>query len=123
MSTTADPDQGTASAAPTPPTGVLDEAAARIASDAAQPVGRAKLEKAAVEGMLDALGDRWSTYYGPPDFSAFNASLEGRYTGVGVWLRQGLDGAVPWRASRRHARRAGGRPAGDVVLLDRQRTR
>ena len=81
-------------ATPEPTTGVLDEAAARIARDAAEPVDPATLEKAAVEGMLDALGDRWSTYYGPADFSAYNASLEGRYTGVGVWLRQRLDGAV-----------------------------
>jgi carboxyl-terminal processing protease len=80
--------------APETPTGVLDEAAARISRDAAQPVDPATLQKAAVEGMLDALGDRWSTYYGPADFSAYNASLEGRYTGVGVWLRQQLDGAV-----------------------------
>ncbi|HYN75044.1 MAG TPA: S41 family peptidase [Candidatus Limnocylindria bacterium] len=77
-----------------PAPGVLDEAADRIASDAARPVDRETLEKAAVEGMLDSLGDRWSTYYGPADFSAYNASLEGRYTGIGVWLRQRVDGAV-----------------------------
>lgn len=77
-----------------PKPGVLDEAAARISQDAARPVDQATLQKAAVEGMLDALGDRWSTYYGPADFSAYNASLEGRYTGVGVWLRQRIDGAV-----------------------------
>ncbi len=76
------------------PPGVLDEAAARIARDAAEPVDQEILQKAAVEGMLDALGDRWSTYYGPSDFTAYSASLEGRYTGVGVWLRQRSDGAV-----------------------------
>jgi carboxyl-terminal processing protease len=77
-----------------PQPGVLDEAAARIAQDAAEPIDQDTLEKAAVEGMLDALGDRWSTYYGASDFAAYNASLEGRYTGVGVWLRQRVDGAV-----------------------------
>ncbi len=76
------------------PTGVLDEAAARIARDAARPVDQETLEKAAVEGMLGTLGDQWSSYYGPAEFTAFSASLEGRYTGVGVWLKQQPDGAV-----------------------------
>ncbi len=77
-----------------PSPGVLDEAAARIARDAARPVDQQTLEKAAVEGMLDTLGDQWSAYYAPSDFSAFSAALEGRYTGVGVWLRQALGGVV-----------------------------
>ena len=44
--------------------GVIDEAADRIVDKAARPVDRDALERAAVEGMLRALGDRWSTYYG-----------------------------------------------------------
>jgi len=67
--------------------GVLDEAAERIAADAAEPVDRAELERAAVEGMLGTLGDRWSTYYGPSEFASFQDALDGHYTGVGLWLR------------------------------------
>jgi carboxyl-terminal processing protease len=41
--------------------GVIDEAADRIVAKAARPLDRDALERAAVEGMLRALGDRWST--------------------------------------------------------------
>src|SRR5215218_11285911 len=67
--------------------GVIDEAADRIVDKAARPVDRDALERAAVEGMLRALGDRWSAYYGRSEYSSFQAALEGRYSGVGLWLR------------------------------------
>ena len=67
--------------------GVIDEAADRIAAQAAQPVERDALERAAVEGMLQSLGDRWSTYYGATEFSSFQDALDGQYSGVGLWLR------------------------------------
>jgi carboxyl-terminal processing protease len=74
--------------------GVLDEAAARIMADAARPVSREQLDRAAVEGMLKALGDRWSTYFQPSEFDSFQAGLDGRYSGIGVWLRSAQDGEV-----------------------------
>ena len=74
--------------------GVLDEAADRIMADAVRPVSRQQLDQAAVEGMLKALGDRWSTYYKPADFTSFQAGLDGRYSGIGVWLRAAQDGQV-----------------------------
>lgn len=67
--------------------GVIDQAADRIVAKAARPVDRDALERAAVEGMLRALGDRWSTYYGQSEFTSFQDALEGRYSGVGLWLR------------------------------------
>lgn len=74
-------------------TGVIDEAADRIVSKAARPVDREALERAAVEGMLRALGDRWSTYYGRSEFTSFQAALEGHYSGVGLWLRGSTAGS------------------------------
>ncbi len=73
--------------APTPNRGVIDEAADRIAAKAARPVDREALERAAVEGMLRTLGDRWSTYYGKSEYTSFQSALEGHYSGVGLWLR------------------------------------
>jgi len=75
-------------------TGVLDEAAEKIMAEAASPISREQLDRAAVEGMLKALGDRWSAYYRPVEFDSFQAGLDGRYSGVGVWLRSGQDGHV-----------------------------
>jgi carboxyl-terminal processing protease len=79
---------------PTPRPGVIDEAADRIASNAARPVDRKALERAAVEGMLKALGDRWSTYYGPSQYTSFQDALDGHYSGVGLWLADAPAGAV-----------------------------
>ena len=97
--------------------GVIDEAADRIAADAAEPVNRKELERAAVEGMLGTLGDRWSIFYGPTEFASFQDALDGRYSGVGLWLRPVAGGGVEVGSVQRGspAGRAG-MLAGDVVL-------
>jgi carboxyl-terminal processing protease len=79
---------------PVPHRGVIDEAADRIASKAARPVDRKALERAAVEGMLKVLGDRWSSYYGASDYASFRDALDGHYSGVGLWLASAPAGAV-----------------------------
>jgi carboxyl-terminal processing protease len=94
VTSSADPDHPSATPTPSSDPGVLDAAAAKIAKDAEHPVSRAELDKAAVEGMLSVLDDRWSAYYAPEDYSAFTSALEGRYTGVGLWLRQGVNGEI-----------------------------
>jgi len=67
---------------------VLDQAERTIESRAAKPVSRSELDRAAVQGMLKALGDQWSAYYAPADFAHFQQVLSGAYTGVGVWVRR-----------------------------------
>jgi carboxyl-terminal processing protease len=84
------PDDGSASAA----VSIVDQAEARIETRAARTVDTDTLQRAAVEGMLRALGDRWSTYYPPSQFASFQDALDGRYTGVGLWLREGSQGHV-----------------------------
>jgi carboxyl-terminal processing protease len=73
---------------------VIDEAEQRIASQSVRPVSSADLERAAVEGMLSALDDRWSAYYAPSDFTRFEQVLSGSYSGVGVWVHRGHDGTL-----------------------------
>jgi len=73
---------------------VLDEAATRIAADAQHPVDKATLERAAIEGMLKSLNDRWSSFWTPDEFESFTATLDGRYTGVGLWIRQDSAGLL-----------------------------
>jgi len=77
-----------------PPPGVIDAAANRIEQSAAEPVDRSELERAAVEGMLKVLGDRWSAYYDPSQYGSFHDALEGKYSGVGLWVRAGRTGVV-----------------------------
>jgi len=81
---------------PARPTGtsVIDQAETTIESRAVKPVSRTDLERAAVQGMLKALGDQWSAYYAPTDYAHFQQVLSGVYTGVGVWVRRAAGGGM-----------------------------
>ncbi|SNS48745.1 carboxyl-terminal processing protease [Actinomadura mexicana] len=65
---------------------VLDEAAAKIGVRSARPVDRGALDRAAIEGMLRGLGDRWAHYYSAREYDDVEGRLTGRYSGVGLWL-------------------------------------
>src|SRR5262245_38187297 len=65
---------------------VLDEAADRLSADAAEPVSRAELDRAAINGMLHRLNDRWAHYYNAREYDDVQGRLSGRYSGVGLWL-------------------------------------
>lgn len=96
---------------------VLDQAEQRIASQAAKPVPAAQLERAAVEGMLNALDDRWSSYYAPGDFARFEQVLSGSYTGVGVWVRRATDGRLKVLSVQPHSPAARAGVQADDVLV------
>jgi len=51
-----------------------------------QPVDDLTLMRGAIEGMLDALGDRHTSYMTPEEFEQANESLEGEYEGIGAWV-------------------------------------
>ncbi|HVQ17956.1 MAG TPA: S41 family peptidase [Actinomycetes bacterium] len=96
--------------------GVIDAAAARIESSAARPIARDELERAAVEGMLKALGDRWSAYYEPSQFASFQDALQGRYSGVGLWVRAGGKGVVVASVQPDSPAGVAGLQPGDVIV-------
>lgn len=51
-----------------------------------QPVDDVALMRGAIEGMLNALGDRHTSYMDPQEFEQANESLEGEYEGIGAWV-------------------------------------
>ena len=51
-----------------------------------QPVNDLELMQGAIEGMLNALGDRHTSYMDPEEFEMANESLEGEYEGIGAWV-------------------------------------
>jgi carboxyl-terminal processing protease len=97
------------------PTGVIDAAAQRIEQSAAEPVDRQELERAAVEGMLKSLGDRWSSYYDSSEYASFQDALEGRYSGVGLWVRPSRQGVLVASVQGDSSAAAAGIVRGDVI--------
>jgi len=51
-----------------------------------QPVDDLALMRGAIKGMLEALGDRHTSYMTPEEFTRANESLEGEYGGIGAWV-------------------------------------
>lgn len=82
-------------------TSILDEALNKILDNTATETDKDSLQRAAIEGMLRSLGDKWSQYLPESDSTSFENAVEGQYSGIGVWLRSdesglvGIAGVVP----------------------------
>lgn len=70
----------------------VDQALEQIAAE--QKISASELERAAIEGMLRASGDRWSNYRDADQVAAQEDELDGRYSGIGIWLRPGNGGGT-----------------------------
>ncbi|MHB8340185.1 MAG: S41 family peptidase [Mycobacteriales bacterium] len=74
------------------PGSVLDQAANGISREALVAVPTSRLDAAAIQAMLSTLDDRWAAYYGagsgPGSYGELRNLLDGRYCGLGVWLRR-----------------------------------
>ncbi|HTC68638.1 MAG TPA: S41 family peptidase [Acidothermaceae bacterium] len=95
--------------------GVLDQAANTILQNAAKPISKDDLDKAAVEGMLQALNDKWSSYYTPSDFDSFQDVMNGEYTGVGLWVQRSDAGVVSVVSVQTGSASDGALRSGDVI--------
>jgi len=84
-----------------------------------QPVDDVALMRGAIDGMMNALGDKHSSYMSPQDYEAANASVEGSYEGIGAYVdttTKFLTITSPMPGSP--AERAGLRPGDQVVMID-----
>ena len=82
-------------------TSILDEALNKILNNTATETDKDSLQRAAIEGMLRSLCDKWSQYLPESESTSFENAVEGQYSGIGVWLRSdesglvGIAGVVP----------------------------
>ncbi|MFC6884132.1 MULTISPECIES: S41 family peptidase [Actinomadura] len=75
--------------------GPVDQVAAELGGRTARRLARGELDRAAIDRMLKGLGDRWAHYYSAREFDDFQGRLNGRYSGVGIWLGMSSDGERP----------------------------
>jgi len=50
-------------------------------------VDRSQLSDAALDGAVKSLKDRFSTYFSPQEYTAFQESVDNRFSGIGVAIR------------------------------------
>jgi carboxyl-terminal processing protease len=99
---------------------VVDEAIARISSDYYRPVGKSQLANASIAGAVSSLGDRFSHYLNPKEYSQFNAPPS--FAGIGVVVapqHRGLEIGRVFDSSP--ALRAGLRAGDEIVAVNGHR--
>ncbi|MGW4030354.1 S41 family peptidase [Streptomyces sp. NPDC004838] len=65
-----------------------------VARAAAEAVAAGKSGTKAAEEVVSRSGDRWGAVYDRAEYRRFQQSLDGEYTGVGLWARRSDDGHV-----------------------------
>lgn len=84
-----------------------------------QPVNDIALMQGAIRGMMDALGDEYSSYMDPKTFEDANAGLAGEYEGIGAWVDTTADyltiiSPIPGSP----AERVGLKPGDKIIAID-----
>ncbi|MEV6654095.1 S41 family peptidase [Streptomyces sp. NPDC051219] len=78
---------GARSAAATTERDAVEKAAAAAMADG-------KSVKDAAEEVVSRSGDRWGMVYDEGEYAEFEKTLDGEYTGVGLWAGRGRDGRI-----------------------------
>ncbi|CAB4762624.1 unannotated protein [freshwater metagenome] len=72
----------------------VEQSISNILSKNPTNVDRKVLERAAIEAALKSSGDQWANYFPQESVKNLNQTLEGRYSGVGIWLRKNKSGIL-----------------------------
>ncbi len=71
--------------------GLVEDAYDKIRSTAVDPPAEDELARGAIEGMVDVLkegDDPYAFFYTPSGYRSFQELTTGRFSGIGVWLKQ-----------------------------------
>lgn len=60
----------------------------------AEAIAEGKVGPQAAQALVSRSGDRWSSFYTAQEYEGFQQSLDGRYVGVGLWVRRTEDGRI-----------------------------
>jgi carboxyl-terminal processing protease len=72
----------------------VEQSISKILSKNPTPLDRSTLERAAIEAVLKASGDQWANYFPQESVEGLTQTLEGRYSGIGIWLRKNKSGVL-----------------------------
>ena len=72
----------------------VEQSISKILTKNPTPLKRSVLEQAAIEAALKASGDQWANYFPQESVKNLNQTLEGRYSGIGIWLRKSKSGVL-----------------------------
>ena len=72
----------------------VDEAISKVINKGEKSVDKKILQRAAIEAVLKASGDQWANYFPKSSVKNFQQTLEGRYSGIGIWLRKNSSGVL-----------------------------
>ena len=72
----------------------VEQSISKILAKSPTPLKRNTLERAAIEAVLKASGDQWANYFPQESGEELTQTLEGRYSGIGIWLRKNKSGVL-----------------------------
>ena len=72
----------------------VDEAISKVINKGEKSVDKKILQRAAIEAVLKASGDQWANYFPKSSVKNFQQTLQGRYSGIGIWLRKNSSGVL-----------------------------
>jgi carboxyl-terminal processing protease len=72
----------------------VDEAISKVLTKDARGASKDVLQRAAIDAVLKATGDQWANYFPTQTAKIFTQSLQGRYSGIGIWLRKNSSGVL-----------------------------
>ncbi len=72
--------------------GKLQELQALISNRFIGTADQTAMEDAAAQGMIEALGDRWSHYLTAEEYESYKEQMENSYVGIGVTILTGTEG-------------------------------